>query len=215
MKKAKLFAVLAALVLAATLAGCAPAKPVSTGAFDGNTYTNDYFNLTFNAPDGWTIATKDEIAKVFNAAIDQVGATDKDTADKLKLSQQKVLYLALVLKNPLADTEHSNPNINVIAENMGLNAISVSSSADYAKASLDMMKTASPDAVFGDVNSIKLNGADFATIDSTTALADGSNMMQRAYFTVKNGYGLVFTFTWFDDTNFSELQSLIDSIRIK
>jgi hypothetical protein len=126
-----------------------------------------------------------------------------------------VLYLALVLKNPLSDTEHSNPNVNVIAENLGLNALTVNNSADYAKANLDSMKSSSPDAIYGDVKSSKLNGADFSTIDSTTALADGSNMMQRAYFTVKNGYGLVFTFTWFDDTNFSELQSLIDSINIK
>lgn len=215
MKRAKLLVVLAALVLVAALAGCTPAKPVSTGAFAGSTYSNDYFNLTFKAPDGWTIATKEEIAQVFNAAIDEVGTTDKDTADKLKLSQQKVLYLALVLKNPLTDTEENNPNFNVIAENLGLNALSVSNSADYAKANLDAMKTASPNAVYGDVANVKLNGADFASVDSTTALSDGSNMMQRAYFAVKNGYGLVFTFTWFDDTDFSALQSLIDTISIK
>lgn len=215
MQKTKLFAALAVLMLLAALAGCTPAKQVTTGAFNGNTYTNDYFNLTFKAPDGWTIATKEEIAQIFNAAIDEVGSTDKETADKLKLSQQKVLYMAVVLKNPVTDTEHNNPNFNLIAEKLGLDAAAMKTNADYASANLDMMKSANPNAQYGDVNTVKLNGTEFGTIDSTTPLSDGSNMMQRGYFAVKNGYGLVFTFTWFDDTDFNEVQALIDSINLK
>ena len=42
------------------------------GSWDGNVYTNDSLNLTVTVPDGWKIATDEELAAIMGITIDSL-----------------------------------------------------------------------------------------------------------------------------------------------
>lgn len=68
----RLFALLLAVLMLCSLAGCNN-SPISTsdafsrGKINGNDYTSDFIGLTFHAPSGWTYYTDDQIASLLSA----------------------------------------------------------------------------------------------------------------------------------------------------
>lgn len=216
MKIRKPLIALAVILAVASLAGCAPSKPVSTGAFEGNVYTNDFFGMTFAVPEDWTILSKDEMAALFGQVIDEIGSTDKDAEAKMKLAEKKSLYLAVTAKYPIDYTEDTNPNINVIAENLGLMSFVVSKSKDYMEATMTNLKpTVAEGVTFGEISTETVGGVEYSSFDMTTDDGSGYTMYQRFICTMKNKYAILFTMTWFEEDQLKELQSVIDSIEIK
>lgn len=224
MKKGRLLAVLVALLLLASLAGCAPAKSVSTGAFDKNTYSNDFFNMTFQVPDGWSIASKEEMAQIFKVSEEMLGSDNKDAEKAMKLAEQKTLYLAYASKHPKDYADGINANINLTCENLGIAGLVVKDSKDYAKAAQVQLAKAFEGSSdysysFGDIKSKTINGVEFSALDATLSMpaGDGSTFQlpQRLYCTIKNNYALLFTLTWDEDADGAELESIVDTIQFK
>lgn len=215
MKSRKLFAALLALLMIAILAGCSPGKAVSTGVFSGNTYTNDFLNLSFKVPDGWVISSKDEMASVFSVSADEIGSDDKEAEKKLNLGKQQVLYLAFASNHPEDYADGDIINISVIAENLSLAAsLLVTSGEDYAKAAIENLKKTDSSYVVGDIANQEINGTKFAVFDATLP-SDNGDMKQRFICAVKSRYAIVFTMTYFVDSELSEYQPLLDTISFK
>lgn len=218
MKTKKLSIVLAAIVLIAALAGCTPAKSITTGAFNGNAYANDFFGMTFKVPDGWTVASKEQMVDIFKAGQEMIGSNDKDAEKKMELAKQKTLYFAYASKHPIDYAEGPNSNFNLVCENLGIAGLVVKTSKDYAEAAIEQIKKSTEGTdmsyTFGDITTQKIGGLDFAITDATLTYS-GVEIKQRLVCTIKNNYALTFTLTWFDDAELPELQTIIDSIEIK
>jgi len=219
MKTRNLLIVLVVLALIAAMAGCTPAKPVSTGSFNGPNYTNDFFNLSFTIPDGWAVATKEQMAQAFNVGAELITGTDTATGQKLDLAKQKALYLAFVSKLPYGDPSGFNSNINVLCENLGFTgSLLASTSKAYAELAMANIKSSTKDSgmtyAFGDIAVKQMGGAEFAVFDATLTY-NGMEIKQRVYCTLKNKYAILFSLTWMDDTDLASLQTIVDSIAIK
>jgi hypothetical protein len=220
MKPKRLPALFAALALAAALSGCTPAKPVTTGSFDGTAYANDYFGLTFRIPDGWSIATKDQMEEVFQVGAEMLGSDDKDAESKMELAKQKTLYLTYAMKYPYGYTDGYNDNVNVMCENLNLAAsLLIKTGADYIRAMEDQingsdMASSGIAYTFGEITSCEINGTKFDTVDGTMDLS-GFIIHQRMYCTLKNHYAILFAVSWMDDGSLEELQSIMDTVEFK
>ncbi len=211
MKQKRILIAFIITLLIMTLAGCGPAKSITTGAFDGATYSNDFFNMSFTVPADWTISSKEEMKQIFQAGVDEIGSDDKETEKKLKLAEAKTLYLAYASKHPLDYAEGFNPNLNVVCENLSLTSLVIKTSSDYAEAALKNMQSTMDGYTFSDIQTKTISGAEFAIVDAVLDYS-GVEIRQQLVSTLKNNYAILFTLTYLEDTELDELQAIMDSI---
>ncbi len=219
MKRTNATLILLSIMLVLALTGCDviksvttdTAKNITTGSFEGNTYTNEYFGLSFTVPDGWTIATKDEMKQIFQAGADAIGSDDEETEKKLKLAEAKTLYLAYALKHPLDYADGFNPNINAVCENLSVAGLVIKTSGDYMDAAIKNLASAMEGYTFSDAQTKTIAGAEFSVVDAVLDYS-GVEIKQQLVCTLKNNYAILFTLTYLEDAEMDELQKIVDSI---
>lgn len=62
------------------------------GSWDGNVYTNDSLNLTVTVPDGWKIATDEELAAIMGITIDSL--TEQGVSEEFLKAQNTYEMMA-------------------------------------------------------------------------------------------------------------------------
>jgi hypothetical protein len=185
-------------------------KAITTGMYDGQVYTNDFFGLSFRIPEGYTPLSKQQIMRVFKVAAEMVGNGDEMEQG---LDEQKMFFLTMVVKDPDFATV-DNPNFNVICENFELSGLQYDSLLEYAMAAHEYSLESNPYIVEnGDITLTTINGVEFAVSDQTVC-NQGITMYQRNCSTLKNGYAIVFTLTWFTDEELAELEKFTDTIKL-
>lgn len=184
-------------------------KELTTGSFNGNVYTNDYFGLTFTIPDGYNVATKDEMASILQVSEDLLNESGDQLAD------EKDFYLTYVMKYPYGSQEGFNANMNAMCTNLGLSGlISGTTSEDCLKATQDQLNTSGLSYTFGDITAQKINGADYSVMDATLSY-QGVDISQRIYCTIQKGYAFAFTLTWMDNSDLTDLETMMSTITFK
>ena len=78
------------------------------GSWDGNVYTNDSLNLTVTVPDGWKIATDEELAAIMGITIDSL--TEQGVSEEFLKAQNTYEMMA---QDPT-----NGSNVIVMAENL-------------------------------------------------------------------------------------------------
>ena len=96
------------------------------GSWDGNVYTNDSLNLTVTVPDGWKIATDEELAAIMGITIDSL--TEQGVSEEFLKAQNTYEMMA---QDPNYGT-----NVIVMAENL---AVSVGGTSYDEKAYSDVI----------------------------------------------------------------------------
>jgi hypothetical protein len=209
MKSRKLAAFLALLMLAAAMAGCAPSKPFSVGAFDGNAYANEYFGMTFSLPDGWSIPTDEQIKEIAGITDEMLGKAGAD------LSKEETVYLAYAMKYPYGYADGFNPNMNIVTTNLGLYGFAVKSNSDFLGQALEQMKKqlegTDMSFEFSEIAEQKIGGVDFAVVDSTSTYF-GMEFSQRMLCTIRRNYAVMITFSWMGDDGIDDIQTIMDSL---
>ncbi len=220
MKKAKATFLLIAVLLIVSLTGCDAVKSalnntekkITTGSFTGTTYTNDFFDLTFEIPKDWTVASNEDIMLITNATNDMLGAENED------LSKRQALYLAYVMKYPVGTQDVFNANINIVTTNLGLAGLSMKNNKEFLQAAIDQIDQSLANTemtcTFGEIASKDIGGADFAVVDSATTLGE-MEFQQRLLCTYRNNYAILVSLTWMDDAQLDELQTILDSMSFK
>ncbi len=197
------------------LSGCATNnKPLTTGDFDGQTYSNDYFGLTFTVPEEWSVAGKEELANAFNVNLDLLGdiSADKEKVELLK--KEKVLPLAYVSRYAHGTSLEKNYNFSLIAQNIKASNIQVEKNMEYIDISAKQVVDKNLPVEITMKEDVKINGVDYAMMEGTTKYGDAI-LKQRLYCTIKDGYVLSFTITFITDEQLAELNTIINSINIK
>lgn len=69
---------------------------LSRGTWSGDVYHNDFANLTFNLPEGWAIASDEDIANLMDMGVEALNDNQKDLAE---LAAKNGLY-CFVVNNP-------------------------------------------------------------------------------------------------------------------
>lgn len=89
----------------------AKTEEFARGSWDGNVYTNDSLNLTVTVPDGWKIATDEELAAIMGITIDSL--TEQGVSEEFLKAQNTYEMMA---QDP---TNGSNVIINTLPEESG------------------------------------------------------------------------------------------------
>jgi ABC-type glycerol-3-phosphate transport system substrate-binding protein len=137
MKKKMIIAIVVVL-LVAMLAGCGGdangAKKLVRGSWAGDTYTNEYLNLTFTMPEGWSSMSDEQLATLMGLSADNLAAAGVEV-------NKEMLELMTIVDMQAQDPMTGN-NVLVNIENIGKMAKNVVSEEDYIDLTREQLEEA-------------------------------------------------------------------------
>ena len=198
----------------APMATVVPAEsPDEKGRLQGRTYTNDYFGVSFDVPQGWVAqdaAMKQHILDTGKGMVVQ-GATEKKAAG-IESSLKRTYFLLSVSKYDLSKPPPGfNAVIMCIAERVPTAVIKTGE--DYIAAMLRTTEgSASKLELNGPVRTERVGGVPFAVADAklTTPSATAA---QKYYVMIKNGYAFMLGYTYVDEADVKAFADVIKSVR--
>jgi hypothetical protein len=194
-------------------AGCTKQKTASEevdlGTIEGTVYKNDFFGMTLAFPDDWHIPDEKTVAMIMNAGKKMISGGDKKLAKDIKSSEDRVLNLFFLFKEPVG--AETNPNIIMVGEKLP-NISLIKSGIDYHNQSRKLIKRSAMKVKFvGDIYSETIGGAVFDVSTSEMNLY-GSIINQKSYVTIKKSYAVIITLTYFTEEQENQLEQILDSI---
>lgn len=127
------------------------------GSWDGNVYTNDSLNLTVTVPDGWKIATDEELAAIMGITIDSL--TEQGVSEEFLKAQNTYEMMA---QDPT-----NGSNVIVMAENL---TVSVGGTSYDEEAYSNVIINTLPEESgyeFADPKTVTIGGRDFYLLQCT------------------------------------------------
>ena len=190
-------------------------SPDEKGRLEGSTYTNDYFGVSFNVPQGWVAqdaAMKQRILDTGKEIVVQ-GATEKKVAG-IESSLKRTYFLLSVSKYDLSKPP---PGFNAIIMCMAerVPTAVIKTGEDYI---VSMMRTtegtASKIELNGPVRTERVGGVPFAVADAklTTPAATAA---QKYYVMIKDGYAFMLGYTYLDEADAKAFADVIKSVKFK
>ena len=140
------------------------------GSWDGNVYTNDSLNLTVTVPDGWKIATDEELAAIMGITIDSL--TEQGVSEEFLKAQNTYEMMA---QDPT-----NGSNVIVMAENL---TVSVGGTSYDEEAYSNVIINTLPEESgyeFADPKTVTIGGRDYYLLQCT---AGEGNLGQDFLFT--------------------------------
>lgn len=181
------------------------------GTLSGSKYTNDFFGFSITFPKDWYIASRDDLIAINNLSADLI---NKESGNKIDLSAQQILPLFLSsTKDPLKEPG-SNPSINANAENLSAAAGTIKAPKDYINLFQQTVKSQGFDMTFGEVQSITVDGVEFAKIDTVLNMS-GVKVTQTVFAAIKNGYALNCIMTYYSDNDKKTLEDIFNTLDFK
>ncbi len=210
-----LLTVLVLAVLTATFAGCGKSseeikdiaqeavKTISgfrVGEWEGNTYTNEKFNLTASFPEEWYAYSAQEMADVFG----EVAESLKDTESEI----EEGVYIPLLF---VIDNQDANMAMSTVNLTAARSILAPDFEAEYTDEALEQLK-----AQFEQLGTVEAEvvgettfggeKAFLVTVDTSIAGTDFVQS-QRIYQLYKNGYMLTFTISTLDSEAMNSIES--------
>ncbi|HEX8338137.1 MAG TPA: hypothetical protein VF621_15575 [Pyrinomonadaceae bacterium] len=188
---------------------------VERGRLEGGTYTNDYFGVSFNVPQGWVAqdaAAKQRILDTGKELVSQ-GAADTKVAG-MEASLQRTYFLLSVSKYDLTKPP---PGFNALIMCMAERVPSavVRTGQDYIASMLRVTEgTAAKIELNGPVRTERVGGVAFAVADAKLT-TPASVAAQKYYVMVKGGYAFMLGYTYVDEADAKAFADVIKSVRFK
>ena len=203
------------LLAALTLTACKVGIPENfdLGKVENNVYTNTFFNMTMDVPEGWVVQEQEAFDKLMDSGRKDFVGDDKQLNAATKIGEFKTANMLMASKFPLDSIVLENPNILMLVENLTVNP-TVKTGKDYLKASKDILNkgTVNIKNISETFEKVTINGNDFYTMD--VLLSNGfMDINQRYYTIVKNRFCIVTVITYIREETGNDLEKYIESIK--
>lgn len=148
-------------------------EQVSRGEWKENQYTNDFAKVKFNLPEGWAIASDEDIAKLMNIGVEMLNVDQQKLAE---LAEQTSLYCMV------ANEENTGASVMVMLEKPTLKVTSelYLSTVKQQLESVESMKYN-----IGEQYSKTISGEEYTAVDATI---ENYPVEQRYYVRTEGDY---------------------------
>ncbi len=179
------------------------------GAVNDGVYDNPYFGFRLKLPDGWTQLEQEAIDSGKKTGIELL-KTDEESFDrKLETSAQKeVIIFGAGNRRPGQTTGGSVLLISAFRQPKG-----PITSGDVINTSVRFLG-ANPKLSFGEVKSMTRGGVRMSYVDFRTSLG-GVVIKQRMIIVMRNGFSVTMVVACNNDSEFKELETMIDGIEFE
>ncbi|MGN7359067.1 hypothetical protein ACTHPF_17355 [Paenibacillus sp. SAF-054] len=188
-----------------------PSGKADEGYLKDGVYTNEYFGMTVQMPQGWEVQGPGELEDVMETGKEIIADGDEDKQKALDKAELKVLNFFLASKSA-TDSQQMNPNVISNAEKVS--KLQVRTAKQYLEASQTMLKQSNLPYEFDDIKSANVGGKEFQMMQATLQ-GDGVTVTQRYYSTLTDGYALNIITTFFDEASEAETEKMIQSVKFE
>jgi hypothetical protein len=222
------FDTLAAAVIAAALCAQAAAQSgassqtqqtpqsqaaVGAGAFNGSTYTNEYFRMSLTVPEGWNVYDARGRKMLLDKGREYLNAPDEKTQAGMEASISNTVVLLTASKQPQDVPGPDNAIFICAAEPVAPDVIKTG--ADYVAALKKMLPYTkeSPQAE-GDAVAETIGGADFGVL-TLKRDTDGGVVRQTFWATVRKGHALYCVSTYTNEDDRQLMNRAMHSLKLR
>lgn len=186
------------------------------GKVENNSYTNDFFGLTMEIPEGWHV--QDEATKKILSEEGVKALESEKIAQTVKAAEITSANLLMASEFDIkthADPTMLNSNFTIVAENLGVAAISVKDGNDYLEASKKQFtRNNVPIVINGETKTMDVDGKTFHYFDGVLTM-QGVKINQRYMATVINGFGFLYVATYGTDDQLEKLMGVLKTTNFK
>src|ERR1044072_680865 len=199
------------IVFLLLLCFCAKAQtePAGGSAKDG-VYTNSFFGFTFKCPQDWVVhgeATNERIRELGKEKIAESGTSRASVEVALKNTYQLLTVFRHAIGTPGITF---NPAILVMAEKVS-HAPGIKNGSDYLLNLRPLLTKAGNQVLLKDPKEYQFGGSQFFR-DNYGVVANGFNLVQTHFVTIRNGYALVFIFMAEDEKSVDEMTKAMETL---
>jgi len=181
------------------------------GTISGNTYSNEFFGLSFPLPEGWYVLSEGEVAAGISQGINFMAADNPQARAAMQHWRELGAFLLMIQKYPMG-TPRFNPNIVIGAEDVAPHIRRVNSGADYLRAVSDEFRQLKPQArITGPIEACTLGGRSFHQINIVLPI-DGFTAHQRMYATLTKNHILLINITAESNSGLNELAEIVQNV---
>lgn len=188
---------------------------ITLGEWEGNTYTNAYFDLTIDIPEGWTILTQEEMREGLEDSKEWAEEFNEDLAEDIDLAEEQTLFFVHALRYPYGSPVDFNQNFQVLAENIGLlGGLTIKSGEDYLLILKDnLLNSGMGFKVDKDIYAQEIGGVSFYVLDSTLEYMDMA-IEQKHYITLRKGYAFGFILSYSGAEQYADLEAILETVQL-
>ncbi|MDR2421148.1 MAG: hypothetical protein LBD49_03465 [Oscillospiraceae bacterium] len=169
---------------------------MQTGAWDGGTFANEWANISFALPEGWTSLSEDEIAANVKAQIDlSVASSGGDESIRAMLEAQ---FAGTVMDFVLYGPAQQMPTVTATYVNAASSPLTENLDAE-AYTSLTTQQLAAGGFAFGETSETEIAGEKYITVKGSLPILD-STMYQDLYVRTLDGAMILLTIGYSDST---------------
>jgi hypothetical protein len=189
-------------------------ETVDEGDIEGNQYTNKFFGLAYQFPEGWTAhgeKTKQHIMEIGKGAVSGDNKLDKSVYQD---AEKRTLILLSVFKYPLGTPVDDNDSIQVMSEDVSF-APGIRSGQDYLQLmSRNLAGSKVPMEFQGEPVEMSVAGQTFYRQDAILTVRS-RQVYEAIVTTVLKEHALVFIFVTASDKNRAELEKTLDTVHFE
>lgn len=168
------------------------------GVWNDDVYTNDFTGATFELPEGWLVASDEELAELIGASTDLLAESGLKFNEKM-LEQQSIYDW--MVQNPKTGT-----NVIGMFENLGLVIGGKNiTEEEYFDSMKDLLVQANiADYTFGEITTETVSGAEYNVLE---AAAPDAGLTQYYYINKQGSYMTAFIITIADGDSIEDVIS--------
>ncbi len=148
---------------------------ISRGEWNGNQYVNEFANIKFNLPSGWSKYSDEQIAQVMNVGVELLNEDQKNLAE---LAQSMVIY------GMVANDDTTKANVSVLLEKPAMK-ITPESYATNLKQQLEAISTIQYKV--NETTTSKVGTEEYTALTSTASVS-GVEIGQSYYIRTEGDY---------------------------
>jgi hypothetical protein len=187
------------------------ASPVTKSA-DNKTYTNEYFQMTVQKPEGWYAQNEEEAAAGQKEGGKMLAGNDKNLKAAMEASQDTTNQLFGFFEVPRGTPGKMNPNVLSAAENIK-SSPGVKTGCDYLTLMKDIIKKSQVTFEFEEKCETKtVNGTAFGVTSGQMKLGD-QVIKQRYYAVIRGHHAISVIETFFDAESEAKVNKIVESLK--
>ena len=179
------------LVILVLATACGPAVPeYKKGTITDTSYQSEWIGLAWTAPEGFVLATQEEMDAFMDASVDQV-VQDEEMAESAKSAATYEM---------IAQAETGMPNIMVIVEKLAVPNMKEEAYFEMFKTTMEANAASMGlTYTYGDLQEVTVGGQPFQMATSTVDVG-GVTRLQEVYFQSKGNYMIILTVSFDEST---------------
>lgn len=167
---------------------------LTRGTWKDGVYTNEFTGLRYVLPEGWVVATDEQLASMMGIGAEAFGDKQKWAAE----TAEKTTIYDTMVQDPATQN-----NISILYENLAISGNTKISEEDYfAAVKAQMQNLEKLSYTFGELYKAKLNGVDYLVAPAV----ETTNKVSQYYLLHKQDkYMVCVIVSIFDDTKADEI----------